>query len=165
MNKILTDSLLKKYPVVFGQHKLPMTETAMCWGFSCGDGWYNIIDSLAFLIQRENEKLKENGENITIQAVQVKEKYGTLRFYTNYSTDYIDGAISMAEAVSGFICEECGSTDGVSQTTVWIRTLCKRCRRRYRRRKLFLYLKYKVYALFGWYFLSRKIKKIIKRAS
>jgi len=165
MNKKLTDSLLKKYPVVFGQHKLPMTDTAMCWGFSCGNGWYDIIDSLAFLIQRENEKLKENGENITIQAVQVKEKYGTLRFYTNYSTDYIDGAISMAEAMSGLICEECGSTDGVTQTTGWIRTLCKRCRRRYRRRELLLYLKYRVYAFFGWYYLSRKIKKILKRAS
>ncbi len=165
MNKILTDSLLKKYPVVFGQHKLPVTETAMCWGFSCGDGWYNIIDGLAFLIQRENEKLKENGENITIQAVQVKQKYGSLRFYTNYSTDYIEGAIHMAENMSVCICEECGSTDGVTQTTGWIRTLCKRCRRRYRRRELLLYLKYRVYAFFGWYYLSRKIKKILKRAS
>jgi len=165
MNKKLTDSLLKKYPVVFGQHKLPMTETAMCWGFSCGSGWYDIIDSLAFLIQRENEKLKESGENITIQAVQVKEKYGTLRFYTNYSTDYIDGAISMAEAMSGLVCEECGSTDGVTQTTGWIHTLCKRCKRRYARRGWLLYFKHKIQAFFGWYYLSRKIKKILKRAS
>jgi len=144
LNSKLTKQLYEKYPVVFGQHKLPMTETAMCWGFDCGDGWYNIIDCLAFLIQRENERLKEEDRNVTIQATQVKEKLGTLRFYTNYSTGYTSGAIHMAEAISGCICEVCGSTDGVSQTEGWIHTLCKRCKRRYTRRGWLRSLKYRV---------------------
>ena len=27
-----------------------MKETAMCWGFECGDGWYNLIDTLCVLL-------------------------------------------------------------------------------------------------------------------
>jgi len=79
MDKKLQDKLYKKYPKIFVQHKLPCTETAMCWGFECDDGWYNLIDMLCGLIQWD---IDENGYP-EITASQVKEKYGTLRFYTS----------------------------------------------------------------------------------
>lgn len=44
-----------------------------------------------------------------IEVVQVKEKFGTLRFYTNYGDDYIYGAIEMAESMSAVTCETCGA--------------------------------------------------------
>ena len=31
MNETLTLTLYKKYPKLFAQHKLPVTQTAMCW--------------------------------------------------------------------------------------------------------------------------------------
>lgn len=131
MNKKNTNRLLEKYPKIFAQHKLSCRETAMCWLFSCGDGWYDIIDTLAFIIQQKNEQAPEavkKSDYYPMQAVQVKEKWGGLRFYMNASTDYIDGAIRMAEEMSYRICEDCGSTDGVAQTSSgWVRTLCKKC--------------------------------------
>jgi hypothetical protein len=58
-----------------------------------------------------------------VRAVQVKEKFGTLRFYCDGSDDTIQGMISIAESMSARLCEECGNrarTRGGS----WIRTLC-----------------------------------------
>jgi hypothetical protein len=59
-----------------------------------------------------------------VVAEQVKEKFGTLRFYTNATDDYIRGAISMAEAMSLTTCEECGNP-GQSNSTGWLRVRCK----------------------------------------
>ena len=61
-----------------------------------------------------------------IQFVQVKEKFGTLRIYTNGFDDYTDGVISMAESMSACTCEVCG-IPGRQTTGGWVRTLCVRC--------------------------------------
>jgi len=57
-------------------------------------------------------------------ATQVKEKYGTLRFYYEGGDDFIDGLSQMAEAMSAVTCEVCGSP-GKTLGGGWIRTLCK----------------------------------------
>ena len=123
MNPENTKHLLEKYPEIFAQHKLPITQTAMCWLFECGDGWYVIIDTLCGLIQHYIEGLP--GE--MVEATQVKEKYGGLRFYINGGDDYVDGLIAFAEELSLRTCEQCGSTDGVTQTKGWVYTLCRQC--------------------------------------
>ena len=51
MKKELDEALVAKYPKIFKYRHAPMTHTAMCWGFDCGDGWYNIIDALCGNIQ------------------------------------------------------------------------------------------------------------------
>ena len=123
MNLKNTEYLLEKYPKIFSQHKLPPSKTAMCWLFECGDGWFWLIDNLCNTIQRYiNDNKKKQ-----VEAVQVKEKYGTLRFYTNTSDDLIDGMVWLAEAMSAGICEQCGSTVGVKATTGWISHLCPEC--------------------------------------
>jgi hypothetical protein len=48
----------------------------MCWGFECPDEWFDVIWKLSETLQTIMER-----ENIVIQASQVKEKYGGLRFY------------------------------------------------------------------------------------
>ena len=115
--------LIVKYPKIFVQHKLSMQETCMCWGIECGIGWYELIDNLCSHLQWD---IDHNGYP-QIEAVQVKEKYGTLRFYINGGNDKQNGMISFAEFLSGAICEHCGSMDNVSQTKGWIVTLCKNC--------------------------------------
>ena len=123
MNTKLEKKLYKKYPKIFRQRKLPMSQTCICWGLECGDGWYFLIDHLCGLLQWDIDR----NEHEQIEAVQVKEKFGTLRFYTNGADEKQDGMISFAEDLSGYICEECGSTDKVTQTKGWIITLCKSC--------------------------------------
>lgn len=141
MKEKLEKKLFEKYPKIFRQKDLPMNQTCMCWGISCGDGWYDILDALCGNIQghiddqiKDNEYRKEKGEPEKevhqIEATQVKEKFGGLRFYTNTFDDYIDGLIRMAESMSYRTCEECGNR-GKPNKAGWITTLCDPCRKEY----------------------------------
>mgnify|MGYP001601053117 CR=1 FL=1 len=128
MNKQNTKALLETYPKIFRQHTLPMTQTAMCWLFECGDGWYKLLDELCDNIQNHIDK-----NNLAqVEATQVKEKWGTLRFYTNGSDDYVYDLISSAEEISGKICEICGSKNNVTleeDEHHWVRTRCNICKK------------------------------------
>ena len=55
---------------------------------------------------------------------QVKEKFGTLRFYYSGGDEYIAGLVTMAESMSGVTCEECGNP-GKRIGGGWVTTLCK----------------------------------------
>lgn len=123
MNKKNTQKLLTKYPQLYRQHSLPMTKTCMCWGFSCGDGWYKILNKMSKELSNYAKK-----KEISIEAVQVKEKFGLLCVYINNNDDITEKIIEEAENESAKTCEKCGSTEGVSQTKGWISTLCKACK-------------------------------------
>jgi len=126
MEKKLQNKLYKSYPKIFRQKDLPMSQTAMCWGISCGPGWFWLINQLCSALQFDIDKNNEP----QIEAVQVKEKYGGLRFYTNGATDRQDGMIDLACEMSNSICEECGSTEKVTQSKGWIETRCASCRKK-----------------------------------
>lgn len=144
MRDELDKQLCEKYPKIFANRHKHMTETAMCWGFECGDGWYNIIDQLCANIQshidwnnsQRERLLKDNPHNLTIPnevpqvvAEQVKEKFGTLRFYYQGGDDKIDGMVRMAESMSSVTCEECGKP-GTTGGKGWIHTACEEHRRK-----------------------------------
>ena len=163
MRNELDVKLCTDYPELYQDRHASMQKTLMCWGFSCGDGWYPLIDAISYLLsckviklrrdiahleemipkEHKNEwakkyytqetlnkaqvELEEEIKKIPI-AVQVKEKYGTLRFYTNGSfSEECDAYITFAELMSGKICETCGTTKDVFQTEGWIRTTCPSC--------------------------------------
>lgn len=58
-----------------------------------------------------------------VVATQVKEKYGTLRFYVDYADDYVRGAIALAEHLSARTCETCGAA-GKLRGDFWLSTRC-----------------------------------------
>jgi len=61
-------------------------------------------------------------------AIQVKEKFGTLRFCVNESTEKQAEAIDFAEALSSRICEQCGMMkDTKTYRDGWHVTLCVSC--------------------------------------
>ena len=125
MKQELDEYLCKVFPKIFAERNLPMQETAMCWGFSCGDGWFNIINQLCQNIQHHIDWKNKKEETVAQVVVsQVKEKYGTLRFYYSGGDDTIDGMVSMAESMSGVTCEECGNP-GTQNEGGWITTLCE----------------------------------------
>lgn len=126
MNNQLEKQLFEKYPKIFAGKDMPITENLMSFGCECDDGWYWLIDNLCNTIQQYIDNNKHLNVSQVI-ATQVKEKYGGLRFYTLNSDDYVDGMIALAEAYSLQICEECGSTEDVFQTTGWVKTICKKC--------------------------------------
>jgi hypothetical protein len=125
-----------------------MQETCMCWGFECGDGWFQILDSLMGNIQNHidwNNKNFEKGytqykyvPQVTLD--QVKEKFGTLRFYYTGGDDYISGLVSMAESMSAVTCESCGHP-GEQTRGGWIKTNCKPCEEKRKAEREALYAK------------------------
>lgn len=64
MREELDLKLVEKYPLIFKDRHKPMTETAMCWGFSHGDGWYNILDTLCGLLYSDYRQAKDRYESI-----------------------------------------------------------------------------------------------------
>ena len=133
MKKELDELLCSKYPKLFVERDLPMSQTCMCWGFSCGDGWFNIIDRLCANIQGHID-WKNRTEEVVPQVVvkQVKEKFGTLRFYISGGDEYIHGLVAMAESMSAVTCESCGASGklygaGEKGITGWMHTHCEPC--------------------------------------
>ena len=124
MKKELDELLCQKYPLIFANRYLPMNETAMCWGFDCGDGWFNIVDQLCSNIQHHID-WKNKKEKVVEQVVadQIKEKFGTLRFYYSGGDEHIAGMVAMAESMSSVTCEDCGKP-GRSRGFGWITTVC-----------------------------------------
>lgn len=67
---------------------------------------------------------KAEDEIPQIIATQVKEKFGTLRFYYDGGDDFIHGLSTMAESMSAVTCEVCGNP-GKTIGGGWVRTLCR----------------------------------------
>lgn len=57
------------------------------------------------------------------QIRQVKEKFGTLRFYVSPSDDITSALVGMAEDLSTITCEVCGNR-GTLRHGRWLRVLC-----------------------------------------
>jgi hypothetical protein len=133
MREELDEYLCKTYPRIFEIKPGSMMPFPM-FGFECSDGWFNIINQLCLNIQHHID-WKNKKEEVVPQVVvtQVKEKFGTLRFYYDGGDDYIGGLVGMAESMSGVTCETCGSSAKTSNVdpekgiTGWVHTTCQSC--------------------------------------
>jgi len=157
MNQKLADKLYKKYPKIFAQRHLDCSLTAMCWGFQCDDGWYDLIDSLCDWISWHVENSPHRYPDI--QFSTVKEKFGGLRIYFDSiemteeewkretggeliggykqylkccksGFNEIRGVVSFTESQSYKICEHCGAP-GKKRKGYWIHTYCDKCESEY----------------------------------
>lgn len=68
--------------------------------------------------------------NTGFAVTQVKEKFGTLRFYTNWTNGDIEFLIHVAEDRSSWTCEYCGAPGKMRNERRWLRTLCNDCNRK-----------------------------------
>lgn len=125
MNKELTKKLYKDFPKLYEQRAWTIHESCMPWGFEVSDGWFDLIYQLSKDLMAISKK---------VRAVQVKEKFGGLRFYFSYSghvskatDEKVLNLIGKAEDESFAICESCGSRKNVKQTPGWVITLCGEC--------------------------------------
>ena len=78
MNIDLEQQLYNFGPILYQEKDLSMNQTCMCWGFECPDEWFSLLKDLTIKIEEINNKYKGQYEYI---AHQVKEKFGSLRFY------------------------------------------------------------------------------------
>jgi hypothetical protein len=122
MNDKLDQLLCQRYPAIFANRHKSTSESCMAWGFSCGDGWFNIINTLCSLLQAETDKRGAH----QVVAQQVKEKFGELRFYCDGPPSERQAAyITMATALSSVTCEECGKPGLLQEQQRWLRTRCE----------------------------------------
>lgn len=79
--------LVTKYPKIFKNRYADMRTTAMCWGFECSAGWYNIIDKLCSNIQSHiNFKRKQRRSNLLFnralkRALDCGDKSGLYKYF------------------------------------------------------------------------------------
>ena len=81
-----------------------------------GRGWMDLIKPL---VQRCNE------EGVRIE--QIKEKFGTLRFYVDSASEELYDAIHAAELASASICQYCGQPGKQKVIRGWVYTMCGPC--------------------------------------
>jgi len=114
-------------------------ESPMCFGIEIGNGWYEILSNVCWMIRQhednkrwrkkyleENdpERLADEPEYFPVKFDQIKEKYGGLRLYFSGGDDYVEGLVSMAEAISYYVCEICGNK-GEANKGGWISVRCE----------------------------------------
>ena len=81
-----------------------------------GKGWEQLI--------RKVYNAKE-GLGIPVGIIQVKEKWGGLRIYTDYYVKEIENVIREVCEQSLSMCETCGSPAGLVKKGTWYQTLCE----------------------------------------
>jgi hypothetical protein len=134
MRQELDKLLCEKYPKMMVNRNKSMMETTMCWGFECGDGWFNLLNQLMSNIQHYTDWNNDNfakgykqyKQVPQVTLDQVKEKFGTLRFYYTGGDEHISGMVRMAESMSAVTCESCGNP-GEQTRGGWIKTVCNPC--------------------------------------
>jgi len=89
-------------------------------------GWYSLIIDT-------DERLAAIDPNYAV--LQIKEKFGVLRYYCQPSgevptpavCDALDAITQAAERTSATICEWCGGPGTLVDVNGWLKTLCKKC--------------------------------------
>jgi len=134
------NDLYEKYPNLF-INKDNKNEPIGCYGIECGDGWYEILSSLCFMIAQHERNMKdrndyhwkEYGEPTEefyhykpVRFTQIKEKFGGLTIYYDGGNEYVRGLVGMAGCWSYNTCEKCGEK-GSKRGKGWIKVLCDKC--------------------------------------
>jgi len=126
--------MCEKFPMLFAQRYQSPVETCMYWGFDIGKGWYPLLHEMC-------EKLMVvcDAYNWRVEFVQIKEKYGSGRFYfdsmsTNDSIDrdkahviddLIGDIVHHAEEMSARICAKTGKWyDDTISLGGWVYDCC-----------------------------------------
>ena len=115
MNIKNTEKLFKDFPILYRGHKKSLQQSLMAFGFEHSDGWFNLIYTLS-------EKLTKFKD---VEVAQVKEKYGSLRYYVNGGNEEVEDLIEKAELQSETTCEICGKEGKIKEFCGWFKCRCE----------------------------------------
>lgn len=112
-----------QFPLCFEQ-----TGSCMDFGLQCGSGWFPLLERLLVKIETHLAEKYAAGfrdPDYGFRIDQIKEKFGTLRFYVGGGDDEIFKMIVDAEKESAQICEMSGApgTLHTRRGAFWLRTL------------------------------------------
>lgn len=91
----------------------------------CELGWYDLVEAITVKLQQYNEKCLCQED--MIWPLQIKEKYGELRYYISSAPKEIRDFIAEQTEKSRTICEKCGQP-GETYGKNWVYTHCNDCR-------------------------------------
>lgn len=131
MKENLEKQLFNDFPLLYDKDA-DIRNSCMCFGFECGDGWYDLIwdlsERLYPLVEKFGERELEEYE-FHPKATQVKEKFGELRFYMDGCTDEMYDLITEYEEKSSKICEICGQSGEIDYKEKWLSARCEKHRK------------------------------------
>jgi len=112
MNEANTRRLFEQFDQLYRGRHLPDTQNLMCYGFSCGDGWFTLIWHLSEQIEAY---CQTHLDAANLMVVQVKQKLGELRFYTQPNIWDVEYLIEAARIRSLQTCELTGTAGALCQ--------------------------------------------------
>lgn len=86
--------------------------------FDCDDGWYDLLNHLSTEIAQIAER-----EALVLEVQQVKEKFGSLRFYVRGDNEAVREVIRRTERLSAQTCEISGRPGGPCRKGRTLKTL------------------------------------------
>lgn len=116
------DELFVKHLRLFSKRPLP-------FGLEVHAGWTDLLDTLLSRI----ETILDDIPDASFEILQVKEKFGTLRFYyqidnaSDTATAAIRQAVEATATASRFCCERCGASGQLDSKNGWMRVRCRTC--------------------------------------
>jgi hypothetical protein len=129
MNEENTHHLFSTYPLLYRHHDRESLSNLMRFEFSCGDGWFRIVDEFSAKAEQIIAQMAQSGTPVRNlpSAMQVKEKFGRLRIQiANGQNTGIGELVVMAEQRAAETCMRCGAPGLLRQTGYWV-TLCDSC--------------------------------------
>lgn len=122
MRKELEQRLVEHWPRWFNTQG-DIRHTAMPRGFTHDDGWFDILWRLCEDLEPLIAKFEQESGS-QFEVLQVKEKFGGLRFYVNCrQNEAISQRIGIAADESFHTCEICGQPGKLREDGL-IKTLC-----------------------------------------
>jgi len=118
--KYTKEQILNDFPRLF------KNKNSCIYGLETNDGWNDLIYNVSSLIEDAIEyrmNLQEEGKS-ECYAIQIKSKFGGLRFYVSFDDPYVNGIIALAEKLSYSMCEFCGQKASLVEIKKWYWTLC-----------------------------------------
>ena len=126
MREDLDTALVRDFPLTFARNPTGKEPWSM-FGFECSDGWEPSIrktaEKLEPLIKAAVDKDPEAYEYGYYRTSQLKEKYGTGRWYLSSGTEEMHNLVGDWEDATATICEQCGKP-GELRGSGWCYVAC-----------------------------------------
>ena len=141
MREELRSKLVSSFPDLFKSGRIkdveagfnplfPGPNTVSFW-IETGDGWYDLLYELCTRIQEIIDDKGDEEFREYFRILQVKEKFGGLRFYMSGAPKLIHDLVDEYEEKSYKTCELCGEPGQMMSCNVgkggWYQTLCTKC--------------------------------------
>lgn len=127
MNEKNTLALIAAAPLLYRHCGDKTYAYPIKYGIECGDGWFDLLMRLSMKIEADLRSmlLAEGKRRQDLPCVlQVKEKFGTLRFAMNHPAPQWREWMTEAVKASGQTCERCGLPGSSHIRSGFIKTLC-----------------------------------------